>query len=170
MIMPVNSRRLLIIVSVVCLAGPAWTAEERFVAVPSADRVSIRSDEAWEGTEPDVIHFSGRFRLEARDWFLSADQATLYGNLDDPETVILSGSPARFRITAEAGGRAEVAEGDAARITYLRRDNLIRLENQARLVWGDSAIRGDRIEYDFDADRFSAGGDEGIRIVIPPLK
>ena len=42
------------------------------------------------------------------------------------------------------------------------------LENGARLVWGDSAIRGDRIEYDFEADRFAAGGGGGIHIVIPP--
>ena len=167
--MPVISRRLLIILFVCGLAGPVPAAEERFVEVPSADRVSIRSDEAWEGTEPDVIHFSGRFRLEAVDWFLAADHATLYGNLDDPETVRLRGKPATFRIRSGDDDHAQTIAGNAGQITYMRQLKVVRLEQDARLYWGDNVVRGEEIEYDLDADRIRAGGPGGVSLRFPPF-
>lgn len=149
------------------IAGFARAAEERSLAISSVDKVTIRSDEAWEDAEPDIIHFSGSFLLEARDWNVYADQATLYGNLDDPETVILSGTPARIRVTARSRGKSEDVEGDAPKITYLRELNIIRLEGGASLARAGNVLRGGEIEYNLENDRFRAGGKEGVRIIIP---
>jgi len=168
MIMFVKERRLLILVSIISLIGSAWAAEVPSIAFPATDSVTIHSDEAWEDTQPKIIHFKGHFRLEASDWSVSADQATLYGNLDDPETVTLTGSPARFQVAVVASGETEMVQGDADSITYQRSQNVIRLENSARLVWGENAIRGESIVYDFKSDRFRAAGDGGIHIEIPP--
>ena len=52
----------------------------------SGDTVTVTAERAWETDEVDVIHFSGQFELRAPDWYLSGDSATVYGNLDNPES------------------------------------------------------------------------------------
>lgn len=168
MILPVSSRSIFIL-SLVIGAWPSFLpAEEWNLRIPPAERMSIRSDEAWEDPEPGIIHFNGRFRLEAVDWSVAADSATLYGNLDDPETVTLAGTPARFRILVETAGVRKWVQGNAARIVLERHREVLRMENDARLEWGENVIRGAEIVYDLENDTFSAGGSEGVRILVPP--
>ena len=161
-------RLRLILSSIFCLSAPVCAGNDSPVRLPPVDDVAIRSDQAWEDTDPGVMHFSGDFSLTATDWIVAADSATLYGNLDDPETVRLRGEPASFRIWSGAGEQAETIAGDAGQITYLRRIKVLRLERDARLYWGDNVIRGEKIEYDLDADRIQASGPNGISLRFPP--
>jgi lipopolysaccharide transport protein LptA len=73
-----------------------------------------------------------------------------------------------FRINALAQGKPGIVNGQALQITYLRRLNLIRLENNAQLDWGENLIQGQKIEFDTEANTFSAGGEQGVRIFVPP--
>jgi lipopolysaccharide transport protein LptA len=163
-----NSIRILILIALPVLAFPLLAAAERISGFSSGDTVTIHSREAWEDEEPDIIHFSGGFELTASDWRLSADQATLYGKLDDPETVVLTGSPAHILVNTDSRGRSETVAGEAARIVYQRVTNSIRLEGGALLSRDENTMRGGEIEYDIEKDRIRAGGDEGVHIQVTP--
>jgi lipopolysaccharide transport protein LptA len=143
---------------------PLWAEDARFTPPGSGDTVIIRSDDAWEDDQPDIIHFSGEFELKGNDWYLSADQATLYGKLDDPETVILTGSPAVILLTQEDQASISTVTGSALRITYQRDSKRVSMEGNASLTANDNTLYGGAIEYDFEHDQLSAGGTEGVNI------
>ena len=168
MIRKVNMRLRLILSSMFCVSASICAGDDSPVQLPPVDDVAIRSDRAWEDTEPGVMHFSGQFSLTATDWIVAADSATLYGNLDDPETVTLNGTPASFRVRTGAGERDEAIAGDAGQISYMRRLRVVRLERDAQLYWGDNVIRGEEIEYDLNTDRIRAGGAGGVSLRFPP--
>jgi lipopolysaccharide transport protein LptA len=141
---------------------------ERLPDFSPDETVFIRADKAWEDPEPDIVHFSGDFELKAHDWHLYADRATLYGNLEDPETVLLEGSPARVWVTVTSGDKQAIVEGEASSIEYRRALNTVRMTGDAMLVKADNIMRSNEIEYDIEADRFSAGGDQGVQFSVTP--
>ena len=99
-------------------AGLAMSDGQRLSGFSAGDTVSIQAENAWEDVVPDTIHFSGHFELKAHDWYLSADHATLYGDLEDPETAILTGAPATIQLETVSHGLLETITGKAARIVY----------------------------------------------------
>jgi len=149
-------------------ASLALSAGERLSGFSAGDTVSIQAENAWEDEAPNTIHFSGQFELRARDWSLSADQATLYGNLDDPETAILTGSPANIQLKTVSDGEIETIMGKAARIVYQRSTNSIKLEGEASLSIAGQIMQSEEIEYDIDQDRIQAGGNQGVQIRVTP--
>ncbi len=162
------SIRIFILIVWPVLAFPLLAAGERFSGFSSGDTVTIHSAEAWEDEEPDIIHFSGGFELKASDWYLSADLATLYGKLDDPETAVLTGTPAFILVNTESQGRIQTITGEAERIVYQRETNSLRMEGAATLSRDDNTMRGGEIEYDIGQDRIRAGGDQGVHLKIKP--
>ena len=142
-------------------------AEERS-PLSSEDTLTIRSADAWMDEEPDIMHFDGRFELRASDWFLSSDQATLYGKLDDPETVVINGSPALILLHTIDDGKASVINGEARQIIYSRSTNSILMEGAASLSRDEHTMSGGEIEYDIDRDHLSAGGEGGVYILVIP--
>jgi lipopolysaccharide transport protein LptA len=147
----------------------------------SGDSVIIKADTAWEDSATDVVHFSGGFTLSAPDWYVSADTAVVHGKLDDPEKVRLQGSPARiFFLRAgsdtesgtdaaarSAGGTpADRTEGTASDIEYIRSRNIVKLSGSATLKREDDVLVSENIEYDVDADRYTASGAGGVNIQI----
>jgi lipopolysaccharide transport protein LptA len=161
---------LLIIIPIAMqVVAPALLAvEERFTGFSSGDTLTIRSTDARMDEEPDIVHFGGGFELRANDWYLSSDQATLYGKLDDPETVVVTGSPAQILIDTVSGGQVSTINGEAERIVYQRSTNSIRLEGNASLSRDEHTMSGGEIEYDIDRDHLRAGGDGGVHILIMP--
>jgi len=151
-------------------AGSLFAADERLPGFSSNDTLTIRSSEARMDEQADIIHFAGGFELQAKDWSLSSEQATLYGKLDDPETVIVTGSPAVIGITAVFRGRASMLNGKAERIVYERNSNTIRMEGNASLSRDGHTLDGGEIEYDIVKDALSAGGRGGIHIRVKPEK
>lgn len=143
-------------------------AENRLAGFTPDDTLTIRSAEARMDELPDIIHFGGGFELRASDWSLSSDQATLYGKLDDPETVVINGSPALILLNTNAGGEPSVINGRARQIVYRRNTNSILMEGEASLSRGEHTMSGEEIEYDIDTDRLRAGGPGGVRIRVEP--
>ena len=143
-------------------------AEERITGFSSGDTLTIRSFDARMDEDPNIFHFGGGFELRAKDWHLSSDHATLYGKLDDPETAILTGSPATILVNTEFEGRSSKVMGEAERIVYRRATNSLLMEGRASLTRDKNTMRGGEIEYDIGQDRISAGGDEGVHIRIRP--
>ncbi len=152
------------------------------------DTVSIVADNAWEGDEVDVIHFEGNFVLRAPDWYMSADTATVYGKLDNPNKVVLKGKPAKIFFLRDTGPNSgkneqsgprpkpatqtdpgfEDVQGSALHIEYLRASNKLKMTGSASLKRKDNQLSSEVIEYDIDADRYSASGDGGINIQVVP--
>ena len=150
--------------------GALHAMDERITGFSSDDTLTIRSPEARMDEEPDIIHFGGGFELRARDWYLSSDHATLYGKLDDPETVVITGSPAQILISTVSHDRTNTISGQAELIVYQRNTNSIRMEGSAFISRDEHSISGGEIEYDIENDRLSAGGDGGIYIEVRPHK
>jgi lipopolysaccharide transport protein LptA len=163
-----NSIRIFILIAWPAFAFPELAAAERLSGFSSGDTVTIRSAEAWEDEEAHIIHFGGNFELKASDWYLSADLATLYGKLDDPETVVLTGTPAFILVNTEYHGNIQTVSGEAERIVYFRETNTLRMEGAASLTRDENTMYGGEIEYDIGEDRIRAGGDEGVRIKVLP--
>ena len=163
---------LLIIIPITAqgFAPALLAAEERITGFSSGDTLTIRSLDARMDEDPNIFHFGGGFELRAKDWYLSSDHATLYGKLDDPETVVISGSPAQILITTISNGETSTINGQAEHIIYQRRSNSIRMEGSAFISRDEHSISGGEIEYDIENDHLSAGGDGGIYIEIRPHK
>ena len=162
---------LLIIIPVAAQGVPESLAvEDRFSGFSSEDTLTIRSPEARMDEEPDIIHFEGGFELRAENWYLSSDHATLYGKLDDPETVVISGSPAQILLDTISRGQATIINGHAERIVYQRRSNSIRMEGNAFISRNGHSMSGGEIEYNIETDHLSAGGDGGVHIEVKPDK
>ena len=163
---------LLIIIPITMqgFAPALLAAEERITGFSSGDTLTIRSFDARMDEDPNIFHFGGGFELRAKDWYLSSDHATLYGKLDDPETVVISGSPAQILINTISNGETSTINGQAEHIIYQRRSNSIRMEGSAFISRDEHSISGGEIEYDIENDQLSAGGDGGIYIEIRPHK
>jgi lipopolysaccharide transport protein LptA len=145
-------------------------AEERITGFSSDDTLTIRSPGARMDDEPDVVHFEGGFELRARDWYLSSDHATLYGKLDDPETVVITGSPAQIMVNTISHGQTTTINGEAERIVYQRNSNSILMEGNASISRDEHTMSGGEIEYDIEKDHLRAGGDGGVHIEVKPHK
>ena len=148
---------------------PGWTDGLEF---SSDDTVTLTAARAWEADEIDVIHFSGDFVMQAPDWSLSGDTAVVYGDLDDPERILVKGSPARISFLREADSTQstedenERVDGSAAVVEYFRATDKVTMRGNATLARKDSTLASELIEYDVEADRRSAGGEGGVEIIF----
>jgi len=131
--------------------------------------ISISADEASEDEQPGILHFSGHFLMQSQDWNLTSEEATVYGSPDKPDRVILEGSPARFMVEASAMIQGQI-KAAALVVEYSRDANLLVLSGDATLMLGDEVIRSNHIEYDIGANRYKAGGADGVLIEVPPIE
>jgi lipopolysaccharide transport protein LptA len=145
------------------------SADQAF-SISSEDMVAIHADEAWEDIDPDIAHFSGHFDMRVRDLQLTADRATLYGPIENPDRLELSGSPARLSLTHMLNDRPETVNAEAQNIIYERKAASMRLDGAARLAQGDNMLLSDGIEYDVKTDRFHTTGRSGVQIRVRPQK
>ena len=162
---------VMIVFCPIVLAGTSlslFAAENRVTGFSAGDTLTIRSAAARMDELPDIVHFDGGFELAAQDWSLSSDQATLYGKLDDPETVLLSGSPAMILVQTVSDGQPATINGQADQIVYERGSNSIRLQGNATISRNEHSLSGGQIEYDIERDHLSAGGPGGIQIEVVP--
>jgi len=145
-----------------CMAAPL--GEDAF------DLISISADEASEDEQPGILHFRGHFSMRSDDWNLAADTATVYGNPERPDRVVLEGSPARFVVKRADGVQPDRIVADALKVEYLRTDNVLLLSSGATLKLGDEVIRSRHIEYNIGTNRYTAGGSDGVQIEVPPIE
>jgi len=144
-----------------CIAAP--------LGAGSFDMISISADEAREDEQPGILHFNGHFLMQSHDWNLTSEVATVYGSPDKPDRVILEGSPARFMVEGSdiVTGQINAA---ALVVEYSRDANVLVLSGDATLMLGDELIRSNHIEYDIGANRYKAGGADGVLIEVPPIE
>jgi lipopolysaccharide transport protein LptA len=143
------------------------SGQQKF-SITREDMVALHADRAWEAIEPDTLHFAGHFEMRVGDMVLSADRATLYGQLNDPDRLVLEGSPARLSVSQTKSDGVETIQAEAQEMLYERESDLMLLIGAARLTQGDNVLISDRIEYDISADRFRTQGQTGVQIDVDP--
>ena len=132
------------------------------------DTVTVQADEAWEDSANDAVHFRGHFEIRASDWQVTADQATLYGPLDDPDRVVAE-KGAKIRLNTAGTSDHKPVAGEADRIEYVRKGDLVTLTGSARLHKQENTMQSGTIEYNRATDSFRAGGSRGgVKIRFTP--
>lgn len=132
----------------------------------SEDAIGITADQAWEDTEPDIVHFQGHFEMHSTQWHLTAESAVLQGKLDSPDHVVLLGAPAQISLLHNVNGRSEPIAAQARQIAYSRGNNALVLSGEARLRQGDNTLSSEIIEYDIATDRFRSHGENGSQMEV----
>lgn len=148
-------------------AEPEPAAEPAPAAAAEKETIVIRADRAWE--EPDsseVLHFAGSFELISPEWELRADEADLYGPLDDPERIVARGSPALLTIL----DGEQTLEGEGGIIEYQRDRDVLILRESARLVGEDVSMTSSEIVFDVAAERLRSSGSDGVEMVLERAK
>jgi len=142
----------------------------------AGETMVIRADQAWETREvpegggPAVrsLHFKGNFQLDAPDWFIRADSATLFGAVDDPKSITVDGAPARVWMVDENG--ATEVDATASNIEYFRHNDRLKLKGDAVLEEQRNTLRSSSIDYDLREGRLVATGKGGVQIVTQPSR
>jgi lipopolysaccharide transport protein LptA len=161
-------RRLVSILLYTAVAAQSLALEAPDIS--AGDTIVIRAEKAWEtrNNEGRALHFEGRFRLLAPDWFVESADAVLYGDVDDPNRIEVAGTPARLWMV-DANGATEI-DATARNITYFRRSNRLLLEGDALLREGTNSMRSSSIDYDLKDARLLATGVGGVEIVATPKR
>jgi lipopolysaccharide transport protein LptA len=133
------------------------------------ETINISADEAYEDVQPGILHFNGHFMMKSVEWELDSARATVYGQPDRPDKVLLEGFPARFRITRNDGEDQRTVIAEAAAMEYEQSNNLLQLTGGAVLMLNDEVIRSTAIKYDIETGRYWAGGVDGVVIEVPPV-
>ena len=154
----------IVLITVMFSPGNAWPLDAN-----APGTITISADEAYEDTEPGILHFNGHFQMQSHEWRLQSAQATVYGSMDKPDRVILKGTPAKFVRTQVDDRKQLFVEAEAAKMEYLRTTNTLELTGGAVLRLEDEEIRSKVIKYDIGTRRYWAGGADGVMIEVLPV-
>jgi lipopolysaccharide export system protein LptA len=160
-------------VVVLAVLAPAPSLAER---ADSQKPVNVEADKLTADDAKQTAVFEGRVVVTQGTRVLRADKVTIRQDGEGFSHAIAEGKPATFREKRE--GTDEWVDGEAQRIEYDGKRELVELFNSARLTRNKDEIRGNYISYDQKADVFlvkggkDAGGagsrDARVRAVIQP--
>ncbi|MFV2089616.1 MAG: LptA/OstA family protein [Pseudomonadales bacterium] len=127
------------------------------------ETIIIRADRAWEEEDDrEVLHFKGDFELIAPDWQLNADEADLFGPMDDPDRILARGAPAVVLIVSDE----ETIRGEGDEIEYLREADVLTLRGNAELKGEKLFMKSNEIVYDVGTERLKSSGDQGVEMIL----
>lgn len=148
------------------LAMPIMANAAKFT-LPSERPIVVRADSVANDPEQNTTRLQGHFSIEGSDWPMQADEAMVYGPLENPSRVLIVGKPARIWVKNNGIDRDVMAEADE--IEYTRGLEILRLRGNALLVQGGRrSLAGEYFEYDLKTEKVSQGGP--VRISILPAK
>ena len=132
-------------------------------AAPARETIVIRADHAWEVPEDDkILHFKGNFELHSPDWSLRADEADLYGPLDDPDRIVARGVPATVTIRDSD----ETVIGHGLTVEYERTTDTLTLRERAELEGESIAMSSAVIVFDVASKRLKSSGESGVEMIL----
>ncbi len=132
------------------------------------DTFRVLADEAWEELESDAIHFKGNFRLIGPQWSVHADEATMFGSLYEPRRFVADGSPALIVVQKSRSNGHITGRGE--HIEYLRSEDSVEITGAATVVDRGDTVTSSMLRWDLLTDAISAGGADGVRMVIDAKK
>ncbi len=130
--------------------------------------ILVSADEVWEEPEQEIFHFRGKFEIRTPRWAVLADEATVFGRLDDLERIVAEGSPVQFIFQSSDAENGPITEAEGQKLEYEREPGLLHLSGGAKVVSGGSIMRSSEIRYDLERDKLEAGGPEGVRLTSSP--
>lgn len=140
--------------------------------------VNVESDRMTADDAKQVAVFDGRVVLTQGTFVLRADRLTVRQDKDGFSFAVAEGKPATFR--QKRDGADEWVDGEALRIEYDGKKDLVELFERARLTRDKDEVRGNYISYDSRTEFFtvqnskefqpSPGRDGRVRAVIQPKK
>lgn len=129
----------------------------------------VRAEEAVEDVEGGsrrAIYLAGRVEIQAPMWAARGESATLYGDPEDPRSVVMEGAPASVKVLRSKDGVLVEAAGKY--LEYWRDRDALRLRGEAVVHDGERVIRGDSMTYYIETKRYSVGGKGRVKVVAEP--
>ena len=131
--------------------------------VEVTETIIVRADRAWEEEDSrEVLHFAGNFELLSPDWELTADEADMFGPIDDPQRIVARGDPAVVTILNED----ETVVGEGGTVEYVRDTDILTLTDDARIVSEKISMKSAEIVYDLGARRLKSSGTTGVEMIL----
>lgn len=149
------------------LLGVSWIAS----ALGQADQpIKISADHASRSELEGVTKYWGSVELLQGDITITADELEIHQSDGGDTHIKAVGTPATF--TQPAYANEPALDAEALTIKFAERKRTVVLQDQAKIVRGDSLISGPIIEYFIDEKRVQAGQDstktpERVEVVIP---
>ena len=149
------------------LLGVAWIAS----AAGQADQpIKISADHASRSELEGVTKYWGSVELLQGDITITADELEIRQPNGGETHIMAIGTPATF--TQPASETEPALDAEALTIKFAESKRTVVLQDQAKIVRGDSLISGPIIEYFIDEKRVQAGQDstktpERVEVVIP---
>lgn len=160
--------RTIALVIVTLVAGDNEASET--LGLSDDSTIIVSADESWEEADNQIIHFRGNFEIRTPGWSIMADQATLFGQLDDPKSIVADGSPVRFFFRSTDPENPSTTTGEGDHLEYQRDAATLTLSGNAMLTSGERVMRSSEIHYDLEQQKLKAGGPEGVHITVVPDK
>ncbi len=162
--------RTIAIIVITLLVGQAATADILDLADDST--IVVSADEAWEDSEQGALYFRGHFEIRTPRWRLSAHEATIYGNLDNPQRIVANGtkeeSPVQFFFLGSDREDSAGTSGEGQYLEYEQTLGLLTLSGGAKLTSGSRVMSSSKIQYDLNTQQLMAGGEEGVHVTVDP--
>ena len=132
--------------------------------------VEIEADSADIDQNRNRTIYQGDVKITQGSMELLADKVVIQYKGNQPDQIIATGKPARFR-QLPARDKAWI-KGKGNRIVYRIHSEEVTLSGDAELVQENDSFRSDRIVYDRKAARLkagaAAGGKERVKMIIHP--
>lgn len=162
--------RTIAVIVITLLVGPTATADILQLADDST--IVVSADEAWEDTEQGALYFRGHFEIRTPRWRLSAHEATIYGNLDNPQRIVAAGTneglPVQFFFLGSDREDSAGTRGEGQHLEYEQALGLLTLSGAAKLTSGSRVMSSSKIQYDLNTQQLMAGGEEGVHVTVDP--
>jgi lipopolysaccharide export system protein LptA len=129
----------------------------------------IEANEVELDDQTGISVYRGDVKVTQGTLVLTGDHMTVHSRKGDIEKVILLGTPATYRQRPD--DEEEDRHAEALRMEYYAEPERIILLQEAVTWQGKDVFRSDRIVYEMESDRVSAGspeGDQRVRITIQP--
>lgn len=139
--------------------------------------IEIESDHAELDSNQNSLTYKGNIRLTQGSILITGDTLTIYfDNNKQPETIIMEGTPSRYRQLPDDSEHYNEAE--AFKVEYYKADHLVIFTGQASMQHAVMSFSGNRIEYDSkngkiklgDIDNSDELNNERVKIIIKPPK
>ena len=137
----------------------------------SEQQISIQADSALFSELDGATQYLGDVELVQGSISVTSDQLMVYSNEGEIERIVATGNPATYRQLPEVGDEMVVAR--SMTIDYKVSEDMLYLVDEASLVQGETALRGNTIVYDVKANTLRASGSPGteserVQVIIPP--
>ena len=146
------------------------SAAAGLLKISDENTIFVSADEVWEEPEQEVFHFRGNFEIRTPRWAITADEATVYGGLDDLERIVAEGSPVQLIFQSSDAKNGSITEAEGRKLEYEREPGLLYLSGGAKVVSGGNVMQSSEIRYDLEQDELKAGGPEGVRLTAKPKR